>query len=99
MPAASPESRIKGSAAASAQTPPTTPASTSEETLPVVRSRRKCARLGMIAGFSAAGTDSTPAVQAPIATKLMCPNETTPELPTKTYSPTTIATLTSASVK
>ena len=53
----------------------------------------------MIAGFSAAGTDSTPAVQAPIATKLMCPNETTPELPTKTYSPTTIATFTSASVK
>ena len=38
----------------------------------------------MIAGFSEAGTDSTPAVQAPIATKLMCPNESTPEFPTKT---------------
>ena len=53
----------------------------------------------MIAGFSPAGTESTPAVQAPSATKLMWPNESTPELPTKTYSATTIATLTSASVK
>ena len=38
----------------------------------------------MIAGFSLVGTDSTPAVHAPIATKLMCPNESTPELPMKT---------------
>ena len=38
----------------------------------------------MIAGFSAAGTESTPAVHAPTATKLMCPNERTPELPMKT---------------
>ena len=38
----------------------------------------------MIAGFSPAGTESTPAVQAPSATKLMCPNESTPELPMKT---------------
>ena len=38
----------------------------------------------MIAGFSASGTDSTPAVQAPTATKLMCPKERTPELPMKT---------------
>ena len=29
----------------------------------------------MIAGFSLAGTESTPAVHAPSATKLMCPNE------------------------
>ena len=38
----------------------------------------------MIAGFSLTGTDSTPAVQAPSATKLMWPNESTPELPMKT---------------
>ena len=38
----------------------------------------------MIAGFSPTGTVSTPAVQAPIATKLMCPNESTPELPMNT---------------
>ena len=53
----------------------------------------------MIAGFSPGGTVSTPAVHAPSATKLMCPNESTPELPMKTYSATTIATLTSVSVK
>ena len=38
----------------------------------------------MIAGFSLPGTVSTPAVQAPSATKLTCPNERTPELPMKT---------------
>ena len=38
----------------------------------------------MIAGFSSTGTESTPAAQAPTATKLMWPNETTPELPTNT---------------
>ena len=38
----------------------------------------------MIAGFSPAGTESTPAVQAPTATKLMCPKLSTPELPMKT---------------
>jgi len=37
----------------------------------------------MIAGFSPTGTVSTPAVHAPTATKLMCPNESTPELPMK----------------
>ena len=48
----------------------------------------------MIADFSAAGTDRTPAVHAPTATKLMWPNDSTPELPMKTYSATTIETLT-----
>ena len=38
----------------------------------------------MIAGFSLGGTVSTPAVQAPSATKLMCPNDSTPELPMNT---------------
>ena len=38
----------------------------------------------MIAGFSLRGTESTPAVQAPSATKLMWPNESTPELPMNT---------------
>ena len=53
----------------------------------------------MIAGFSLAGTERTPAVHAPSATKLMWPNETTPELPTKMYSATTIETMTSALMK
>ena len=52
--------------------------------LPTVWSRRNGNRYGMIAGFSAIGTESTPAAHAPTATKLMWPNETTPELPTKT---------------
>jgi hypothetical protein len=38
----------------------------------------------MIACFSCVGTVRTPAAQAPTATKLMWPNESTPELPTKT---------------
>ncbi len=79
MPAASPESRISGSPATRANAPPTAAASTSDETFPTVVSRRKWARFGMIAGFSDFGTDSTPAVQAPTATKLMCPKESTPE--------------------
>ena len=32
----------------------------------------------MIAGFSSTGIDRTPAAHAPTATKLMCPNESTP---------------------
>ena len=44
----------------------------------------KPARFGITAGFSATGTVSTPATHAPTATKLMWPNETTPELPMKT---------------
>jgi len=60
--------------------PPTSAARASDERLPVVRSRRKCARFGMIAGFSPAGTERTPAVHAPTATKLMCPNESTPRV-------------------
>jgi hypothetical protein len=96
IPAARPERRISGSATTNAQTPPTSAARTSDVTLPVVRSRRNPARFGMIAGFSDAGTESTPAVHAPSATKLMWPNESTPELPMKTYSATTIATFTSA---
>ena len=53
-------------------------------TFPTVESPRNPKSDGIVAGFSSTGTDSTPAVQAPIATKLMCPNDRTPELPTKT---------------
>ena len=38
----------------------------------------------MAIGFSSLGTVSTPAVHAPTATKLICPNDRTPELPMKT---------------
>ena len=38
----------------------------------------------MIAGFSATGIESTPATHAPTATKLTCPNDSTPEFPMKT---------------
>ncbi len=37
----------------------------------------------MIAGFDSPGTVSTPAAQAPAATKLTWPKERTPELPMK----------------
>ena len=46
--------------------------------------------------FDSSGTVITPAANAPTATKLVCPKEMTPELPTKTWIATTIATLTSA---
>ncbi len=38
----------------------------------------------MATSFCSFGTVSTPAVHAPTATKLICPNERTPELPMKT---------------
>ena len=38
----------------------------------------------MVAGFSCSGIESTPAAHTPTAKKLMCPNESTPELPTNT---------------
>jgi len=52
--------------------------------LPIVWSRKRLARFGMIAGFSSTGIERTPAAHAPTATKLMWPNERTPELPMKT---------------
>jgi hypothetical protein len=99
IPAARPDSRISGMPTTNAAIPPTIAAIARDVTLPVCRWTRKCARFGMIAGFSLVGTESTPAVQAPSATKLMCPNDRTPELPMKTYNATTIETLTSVSVK
>ena len=84
IPAARPERRISGSPTRSAYTPPTAAAASSDGTLPIVWSRSTGKRYCMIAGFSETGTERTPAVQAPTATKLMCPNETTPEFPTKT---------------
>ena len=83
IPAARPESRIRGSPATNANTPPASAASASDARLPVVVSLRSPKRFGMVAGFSSTGTESTPAVQAPTATKLTWPNERTPELPTK----------------
>ena len=84
MPAARPESRMSGSPTTSAKTPPTTAAMRSEGTLPTVLEPRKWKRYGIVAGFSATGTESTPAAHTPTAKKLMCPNERTPELPTNT---------------
>ena len=56
----------------------------SDGTFPTVVELRKSKRYGIVAGFSASGIESTPAAQTPTAKKLMCPNESTPELPTKT---------------
>jgi len=84
MPAARPDSRINGNPTRRAKTPPTAAATRSEGTLPTVVELRKSNRYGIVAGFSASGTESTPAAQTPTAKKLMWPNESTPELPTKT---------------
>ena len=53
-------------------------------TLPIVWSRRSGKRSGSTPIFDSSGTVITPAAKAPSATKLICPNESTPELPTKT---------------
>ena len=41
-------------------------------------------RDGITPGFTSVGTVISPEANAPTATKLTCPNESTPELPTKT---------------
>ena len=84
IPAASPDRRMSGKPTSSAKTPPTAPAIRSEGTFPTVVELRKSKRYGIVAGFSCSGTVRTPAAQTPTAKKLMCPNESTPELPTKT---------------
>ena len=84
IPAARPESRISGRPTANAKIPPTTAASASDATLPTFVVRRKWASPGIVIRFWSSGTVSTPAVQAPTATKLTCPNDSTPELPMKT---------------
>ncbi len=84
IPAASPESRMSGSPTRSANTPPTTAAMRSDGTFPTVVELRKSKRYGIVAGFSCSGIERTPAAQTPTAKKLMWPNESTPEFPTKT---------------
>ncbi len=84
IPAASPDRRISGSPTRNAKTPPTAAARRSDAALPIVWSRSSGKRSGRIPVFDSSGTVITPAAKAPSATKLICPNESTPELPTKT---------------
>ncbi len=84
MPAASPESRISGMPTRSANTPPTAAASRSEGTFPTVWSRRIGNSSGSTPVLDSSGIVTTPERNAPTATKLSWPNESTPELPTKT---------------
>jgi hypothetical protein len=84
IPAASPVRRINGNPTRNAKTPPTAAATASDARLPMLWSRRTGNRPGSTELFSAGGTVSTPATNAPTATKLICPKERTPELPTKT---------------
>jgi hypothetical protein len=84
IPAARPESRISGSPTKSAKTPPAAAPSRSETTLPTVWSRRIGKSSGSTPVFDSSGIVITPAANAPTATKLICPNERTPELPMKT---------------
>ena len=84
IPAESPDRRMRGIPTSSAKTPPTRAASTSDGTFPSECRARSEKRAGVIVGFSVTGIVITPAANAPTATKLTWPNETTPELPTKT---------------
>ena len=84
MPAASPESRISGTPTRNANVAPTRAASTSEGRMPIVWSRSSGKRSGRTPCFDSSGTVITPEANAPTATKLIWPNDSTPELPTKT---------------
>ncbi len=84
MPAASPESRISGSPTSKAKTPPAAAASSSDATFPIVWSRRIGKSCGSTPLFESSGIVITPAANAPTATKLIWPNESTPELPMNT---------------
>jgi hypothetical protein len=84
IPAARPERRIRASPTANAKTAPTAAASASDATLPTLVVTREWASPGIVIRFWLSGTVRTPAVQAPSATKLIVPNERTPELPMKT---------------
>ena len=84
IPAASPDRRISGSPTRNANTPPTAAARRSEARFPIVWSRSSGKRSGSTPVFDSSGTVRTPAANAPTATKLIWPNESTPELPTKT---------------
>ena len=84
IPAASPDRRISGRPTRKAKSPPTTAARRSDATFPIVWSRRIGKRSGSTPVFDSSGTVRTPAANAPTATKLIWPNDSTPELPTKT---------------
>jgi len=84
IPAARPESRISGRPTRKAKTPPSAAASRSDGTFPIVWSRRNGKSVVSTPFFESSGTVITPDANAPTATKLICPNESTPEFPTKT---------------
>ena len=84
IPAARPDSRISGSPTRKAKRPPRPAASSSDGTFPIVWSRSSGKIVGSTPFFESSGTVITPAANAPTATKLIWPNESTPELPTKT---------------
>ena len=84
MPAARPDRRISGRPATKANIPPSAAASTSDQMFPIVWSRSSGKSSVRTPFFDSSGTVMTPAANAPTATKLVCPKERTPELPTKT---------------
>ncbi len=87
MPAAIPDSRISGSPTISATTAPSPAAITSETKLETECCAMNDHSPGSTRCLGPVGIVITPAANAPIAAKLMCPNEITPEWPTNTYSP------------
>ena len=95
MPAARPDSRIKGIPTRKAKRPPATAAITSDQKFPTEWSRISPKTCGRILDF-VGGIESSPAAYAPTRKNPIWPNEITPELPMKTYSATTIAAKTSA---
>src|SRR3954468_4153585 len=98
MPAGRPERRISGSPTTSAETQPAAAAGASDGTSPTCEWRMTGKRPGTVKAFVFGSIEMSPARYAPAATKLTCPNEITPELPTNTHSATTTLTITSAFV-
>ena len=85
MPAASPERRMSGMPTRNAYSPPTTAAMTSVRAFPTCAPAIHGKRSGLTAdSFSSSGSEVSAAANPPTATKLMCPNDRTPELPANT---------------
>jgi hypothetical protein len=86
---------MRAAPARSATTPPTIAATSTATRGGSDASRSSGRSAGMIESFMFTGMVRSDIVQAPIATKARCPNESTPLLLTKIDRPTTITRLTS----
>ena len=94
MPALSPLKRISTRPARNENTAPRPTARISDSLLDICVVARNLKRVGMDVWRVAVGLVRSPAANAPTATKLICPNDHTPEFPMNTYNATTMVAVT-----